>query len=208
MISHSPSEPVTTLLIFSTWQVWHNLHSALGSKNNAVIANNRNTTPPIKVTEKERKYIFNVKLTHTAHNRLRENRVVKRIYEGLCASGMLCGQYGRWTFLRDTGGVHQIGWSPHYFLIYLFACIWGANFALVQLIKNHMLNKTKSHFIPELVTCALEDLTMHHLAYTTHLLTRLPESNFHGQYEKSFYLFILVLGERFACVRLSLFVRC
>jgi len=67
-----------------------NLHSALGSKNNAVTANNRNTTPPIKVTEKERKYIYNVKLSHTAHNRLCENRVVKRIY-GLQASGMLHG---------------------------------------------------------------------------------------------------------------------
>jgi hypothetical protein len=30
------------------------LHSALGSKNNAVTANNRNTTPPIKVTEKRK----------------------------------------------------------------------------------------------------------------------------------------------------------
>ena len=57
----------------------HILHSALGSKNNAVIENNRNTTPPIKVTEKERKYILNVKLTHLAHNILFENRVVKRI---------------------------------------------------------------------------------------------------------------------------------
>jgi len=63
----------------------------LGSKNNAVTANNRNTTPPIKVTEKERKYIFHVKHTHTAHNRLFENRVVKRIDEGLRASGMLSG---------------------------------------------------------------------------------------------------------------------
>lgn len=71
-----------------------NLHSALGSKNNAVIANNRNTTPPIKVTEKERKHTFNVKLTHIAHNRLFENRTVKIIYEGLRASGMLHG--GGW----------------------------------------------------------------------------------------------------------------
>jgi hypothetical protein len=63
----------------------------LGSKNNAVIANNRNTTPPIKVTEKERKYIFNVKLTHLAYNRRFENIVVKRIHEGLHASGMLRG---------------------------------------------------------------------------------------------------------------------
>jgi hypothetical protein len=28
-------------------------YAAFGSKNNAVIANNRNTTPPIRVTEKE-----------------------------------------------------------------------------------------------------------------------------------------------------------
>jgi hypothetical protein len=28
-------------------------YSAFGSKNNAVTANNRNTTPPIRVTEKE-----------------------------------------------------------------------------------------------------------------------------------------------------------
>jgi hypothetical protein len=44
-------------------------------------------------------------------------------------------QYGRWNFLRDTGGVHRIGWSPHYFLIYLFICVWGAKSILVCLIK-------------------------------------------------------------------------
>jgi len=61
----------------------------LGSKNNAVTANNKNTTPPIKVTEKERKntYLMLNSHTHIAHNKLFENRVVKRINEGLHATG-------------------------------------------------------------------------------------------------------------------------
>jgi hypothetical protein len=63
----------------------------LGSKNNDVTANNRNTTPPIKVTENERKYTFNVTHRQLAQNRLFENRMVKRIYEGLRAPGMLRG---------------------------------------------------------------------------------------------------------------------
>jgi len=33
-----------------------------------------------------------------------------------------------------------------------------------------MLKKTNSHFIPELVTCALGDLSMHKFAYITRLL--------------------------------------
>jgi len=33
-----------------------------------------------------------------------------------------------------------------------------------------MLKRTNSHFIPELVTCALRDRAMHNLAYTTGLL--------------------------------------
>jgi hypothetical protein len=35
-----------------------------------------------------------------------------------------------------------------------------------------MLKKTNSHFIPELVICALGDLTMQNLAYTTQSLDR------------------------------------
>jgi hypothetical protein len=36
-----------------TAAVTNTSYAAFGSKNNAVTANNRNTTPPIKVTEKE-----------------------------------------------------------------------------------------------------------------------------------------------------------
>jgi hypothetical protein len=44
-------------------------HFSFGSKNNAVIANNRNTTPPIKVTEKEKKK------THLTLNTDTENTI-------------------------------------------------------------------------------------------------------------------------------------
>jgi hypothetical protein len=54
----------------------------------------------------------------------------------------------------------------------------------------------------ELVTRALEDLTMHNLAYTDCF----PDCQ--RQYENSFSWFIFFLGGRFACVRLSPFVCC
>jgi hypothetical protein len=49
-------------------------YSAFGSKNNAVIANNRNTTPPIRVTEKEIEKshltLYNDKKTSCRHKNL------------------------------------------------------------------------------------------------------------------------------------------
>ena len=73
-------------------------------------------------------------------------------------------------------------------------------FCPVNQIKIIFLIEKNSHFTPELATCALEDLTVHNLAYTACLLECLR------QYENSFSSFILVLGGRFACVRLLPFV--
>jgi len=90
--------------------------------------------------------------------------------------------------MLSTVGVHQIGWSPHYFLIYLFICIWGAKSALVQLIKHksYSNNKPNHHFTPELVTCCFRwpdyEPPRSHCS-----LTGLPASNACGQYENSFY---------------------
>jgi hypothetical protein len=44
-------------MLYTTVAARSTLYSAFGSKNNAVRANNRNTSPPINVTEKEREKI-------------------------------------------------------------------------------------------------------------------------------------------------------
>jgi hypothetical protein len=50
---------------------------------------------------------------------------------------------GMWNYLQDTGVVHRITHSLHYFLMNLFIFIWGAS-DLVQLIKyNLVLTKGK-----------------------------------------------------------------
>ena len=89
------------------------------------------------------------------------------------------------------------------FTIFLFIYLYlrcKVCFCPVNQIKIILLIEKNSHFTPELATCALEDLTVHNLVYTACLLECLR------QYENSFSSFILVLGGRFACVRLLPFV--
>jgi len=58
-------------------------------------------------------------------------------------------------------------------------------------LKSHIL-ETNSHFTPEILICALGDLTISNLTYTAHLL-ECQHSTLFGQYENFFYLFIFHL---------------
>ena len=129
-------------------------------------------------------------------------------------------QYGRWDFLGDTGGVHQIGWSPHCFLfIYLHL-----RNKKVHLSSSSTTNRTtsSSHWNSKIVYWkptvtslknsffALVDLTMSNLDYPACLLDcSRPAlwSEWKFLFVSLFILFLFiyfffVLGWRFACVRL------
>jgi hypothetical protein len=59
----------------------------------------------------------------------------------------------RWKFLRDTGGVHRVGWSLHYFLIiylHLRCKVWKCS---VNQKSYSNKRNTNSHFIQELINC-------------------------------------------------------
>ena len=99
------------------------------------------------------------------------------------------------------GSSNWIKSSLFYLSIYLYLRC-KVRFCPVKPIKIIFLKKkTNSHFVPELVTCALGDLTLPNLAHTAHLLdcqcptlmvsTKVP-----------FISLFLVLGGRFAYVKL------
>ena len=98
-------------------------------------------------------------------------------------------------------------------------CIWGKLAALVQLInyqlcnlllslelKNHIL-ETNSHFTPELLICALSDLTVSSLAHTARLCD-CQHPTLVVSMKISFVSLFFVLGLKFACVRLLPFIVC
>ena len=125
-------------------------------------------------------------------------------------------QYGRWNFLRDMGGVHEIGYKSSLFFICLFAseeknvCLLinyqSCNLLLSFELKNRIL-ETNSHFTQELFLCFrwphYEHLRLHSL------FTWLPTFSPLGQNENFFLLvYFFVLGWRFACFRLLPFIVC
>ena len=97
-------------------------------------------------------------------------------------------QYGRWNFLRDTDGVHWTRLSPHYFLLYLFICIWGAMSALVQLIKYKSFLKSCNNNQQSLHS-KTSNLCFRRPYYAQPCLYHLLLDSQH-QYENSFFWFI------------------
>lgn len=115
--------------------------------------------------------------------------------------------YRIWVGLIESNTVIII---LFYFLVIY---ILSTKHALVQLIncqlfdlillltlKSYML-ETNSHYTPELLICALGDLTVSNPAYTARLLECECPTLF-GQYRNFFHLLVFCLGSKFACVRL------
>jgi hypothetical protein len=76
-------------------------------------------------------------------------------------------------------------------------------------LKSQIL-ETNSHFVPELLICALGDITLRNLTDTACLL-EWEYPNLFGKYKNFLYIYIyifFVLGSRFACVRLLPFTPC
>jgi len=127
----------------------------------------------------------------------------------------LLAQYSRWDFLQDMGGVHRIWYSHHYLFIYLYlkkksALVQLINYQLFYLLSlelKSLIQETSSHFSPELLICALGDLTMRNLAYKACLLKWQHQTLF-GQYRISLIYLFFILVLRFACVRLLSFILC
>jgi hypothetical protein len=118
--------------------------------------------------------------------------------------------YSWWDSLWDMVRVHWIWYSHNYFCIYLYL---KKKYSLVQLInyqlfdllisfefESHIL-ETNSHFAPELLICALGDITMHNLNNTAQLLEWVCPTLF-GKYKNLLYIYfflswvqgLLVLG--------------
>jgi hypothetical protein len=76
------------------------------------------------------------------------------------------------------------------------------NLLLLLKLKNHIL-ETNSHFTPELLVCALGELTVSSLTYVARLLD-CQHPNHVVSMKISFISLFFVLGLRFACVRLLL----
>ena len=87
----------------------------------------------------------------------------------------------------------------------LFQVINYQLFHLLSLEFNSHILETNSHFSPELLICALGDLTMRNLAYKARLLEWQHQTLF-GQYRISLIYLFFILGSGFACVRLLPFI--
>jgi hypothetical protein len=83
--------------------------------------------------------------------------------------------YGRWDFLKDTGGGSSNRIKSSLLFIYLFICTLGKKSALVQLVNLLSLELKKSYSsnqqsLHSRTICASCDLTMSNLAHTARSL--------------------------------------
>lgn len=82
--------------------------------------------------------------------------------------------YSWWNSLRDTVGVHWIWYNHIFIFIYLYLkkksrLVQLINYQLFDLLISFQLEshrlETNSHFAPDLLICALSDITMRNLTY-------------------------------------------
>jgi hypothetical protein len=108
-------------------------------------------------------------------------------------------------YATDMGGVYQIWYSNHYFILILVMYILSTTLhcqlfdLLLSLKLKSCMLETNSHYTPELLICAPGDLTMSNLTYKANFLQCECPTLF-GQYRNVIYLFVFCLGSKFAHV--------